>query len=274
MALDPLNPRSARLLTPQGDIALGGARGIWIRRPRWPVIDDSVKDEADRALARQEAVAAMGGALRVLADRCVSPADAIQAARWKVAQLFLAADLGFAVPETLVTNSVDQLKRFRKRGRTVIKAVADARVRAGDTERYGFTEELREEDDLDGVSVAPVLVQRLIAKVADWRVTMIGHRPYSVRMTTPGDAPLDIRRVNNDEVRFEVRDLPTQVEHRLKLFMARFGLRFAAFDLAEDAAGSVWFLECNPSGQWGWLEDRTGLRMTDALLNVLVSPAS
>ena len=35
------------------------------------------------------------------------------------------------------------------------------------------------------------------------------------------------------------------------------GLRGAADSVrfAEDAQGLPWFLECNPAGQWGWLED-------------------
>ena len=36
------------------------------------------------------------------------------------------------------------------------------------------------------------------------------------------------------------------------------GLRFAAFDVAEDLDGNLWFLECNPVGQWAWLETYAG----------------
>ena len=236
------------------------------------MIDASVTDDADRAFARQEAVAAMGGALRLVAHRCVSPPDAIQSARWKVVQLNLAARLGLQVPTTLVTNSTAAIEQFRATGRTVIKAVADARVRTADVERYGSTEELLATDDLDGAAIAPVLVQRLIPKAADWRITMIGQRPFPVRMLTTGMAPIDVRSVDPRQIRYEVGALPTATSQRLVRFMTVFGLRFAAFDFVEDHSGHLWFLECNPSGQWAWLEGPTGLNMTGALLDLLLKP--
>lgn len=270
--MNPVDAHSIRLLTPTDEVALGDARGVWVRRPRWPVIDAAVTDDADRAFARQEAVAAMGGALRLLADRGVSPPDAIQAARWKVVQLNLAARLGLQVAPTIVTNETEQIEQFRAAGRTVIKAVADARVRTAEVERYGSTEELLATDDLSGAAIAPVLVQRLIPKAADWRITMIGLRSFPVRMVTTGRAPIDIRSVDPRQIRYEVGDLATETSQRLVRFMSVFGLRFAAFDFVEDHAGHLWFLECNPSGQWAWLEGPTGLDMTGALLDLLLEP--
>ncbi len=81
LVLDPARPEDVRLTTESGDVPIGRARGIWIRRPRWPEITSKVTDPLDRLFARQEAVAAIGGAWRMLADRCISPADVMQAAR-------------------------------------------------------------------------------------------------------------------------------------------------------------------------------------------------
>ncbi len=53
-------------------------------------------------------------------------------------------------------------------------------------------------------------------------------------------------------------------------YLRRAGLRFGAFDLAEDAEGQLWFLECNPNGQWGWIESATGLPITDAIVSELL----
>ncbi|MEU3896638.1 MvdC/MvdD family ATP grasp protein [Streptomyces sp. NPDC045251] len=48
-----------------------------------------------------------------------------------------------------------------------------------------------------------------------------------------------------------------------------FGLVFGAFDFAIDREGRWWFLECNPSGQWYWLEHETGLPMLAAMADLL-----
>jgi glutathione synthase/RimK-type ligase-like ATP-grasp enzyme len=274
LALDPVHPESAVLATAQGDVALGKARGIWLRRPQWPVISDSVTDRFDRALAEQEAIAAMGGAWRCLADRCVSPPDALQAARWKLPQLTLAARLGMAVPATLVTQSADEIALFQEGGRTVVKAVGDAWVVTDEGERVGETTELRPSDDLRGAVHAPVLVQRLIRKTADWRVTLVGRRLFPVRMLTPNGAPIDVRATDPGQITHEARDLPNTVAVALARFAASFALRYAAFDLAEDRDGTLWFLECNPAGQWAWLEPLTGLNITEALIDLLLAPMS
>lgn len=51
--------------------------------------------------------------------------------------------------------------------------------------------------------------------------------------------------------------------------MNHFGLVYGAFDFAVDAVGTWWTLECNPAGQYGFIEDATGLPITAALADVL-----
>lgn len=258
--------------TPAGEVELGRAQGIWIRRPRWPEIAADVTDPLDRQFARQEAVAAMGGAWRILADKCVSPPDVMQAARWKVPQLKVASGLGMLVPHTLVTSDPDAARSFVAAGPTILKAVAQAHVQIGEEERVGRTVEIDASFDASAVRPAPVLIQRRVAKVADIRVTAIGHRLFPVRITVPADAPLDFRETSPRECSFEVIDLADDVAAALHAYLDHWGLRFGAFDLAEAADGALWFLECNPAGQWGWLEPPTGLDITGALLDLLLAP--
>ena len=272
LSFDPQRPERATLTTKDGDVALGGARGIWLRRPRWPEIAREVADPLDRLFARQEAVAAMGGIWRVLADKCVSPPDAMQAARWKVPQLRVAASLGFPVPATLVTSDPAAAHAFVAAGPTVAKAVAQARVQTASEERVGRTVEIGATFDAEAVRPAPVLLQRRVPKVADIRITAVGKRLFPVRITTPEGAPIDFRVTDPGQCGFEVIDLPAAVAARLSLYMRRWPLRFGAFDLAEDRDGELWFLECNPAGQWGWLEKPTGLDISSAVLDVLLAP--
>jgi hypothetical protein len=272
LVLDPSHPDETCLTTPSGEVSLGLARGIWIRRPRWPEIGREVEGRLDRLFARQEAVAAIGGAWRALASACVSPPDVLQAARWKVPQMTLASGLGFSVPETLVTTDPARARTFVSGGRTILKAVAEARVQIGDEESVGNTVEIDDTFDLEQVRPTPVLLQRRVDKVADIRVTAVGHRLFSVRIVTPKGAPLDFRLTDPHMCRFEVVDLPSAVTVALVAYLDNWGLRFGAFDLAEDAEGRLWFLECNPAGQWAWMEGPTGLDITGALLDLLLDP--
>jgi hypothetical protein len=273
VSFDPLSPQTTALITADGGVELGSARGIWIRRPRWPEIAAEVEDPLDRLFARQEAVAAMGGVWRLLADRCVSPPDVLQAARWKIVQIAVAASLGMPVPPTLVTTDPDRARSFVTEGPTVLKAVAQGRVQSDTAERVGGTIEIDSSFDVEAVRPTPVLLQRRVSKVADIRVTAVGMRLFAVRITTPADSPIDFRQTDPQQCGFEVIELQATVAEHLRAYLRHWGLRFGAFDLAEDEDGVLWFLECNPAGQWGWLEPPTGLDITGALLDLLVTQA-
>lgn len=271
LEFDPVHPEDAKLcLADDHSVAIGRARGIWLRRPQWPVIAPAVTDPLDRQLAVRESVGAAGGLWRLLDHRCVSSADALQAARWKLPQLQLAARLGFNVPETIVTTNLAAAQGFAAAGPTVIKAVQDAYARVGLTLMTGMTERVRP-DDLEGVEIAPVMLQREVAKVADYRVTVIGHQVFASKITTPTGSPIDVRATDPAECEITVIDLPAPVQTACLAFVEASSLRFAAFDLAESADGTVWFFECNPNGQWGWIELATDAPMTNALVELLIS---
>jgi hypothetical protein len=40
-------------------------------------------------------------------------------------------------------------------------------------------------------------------------------------------------------------------------------------DFGVDAAGRWQFFECNPNGQWGWIEQETGLPIAAAIARLL-----
>lgn len=47
------------------------------------------------------------------------------------------------------------------------------------------------------------------------------------------------------------------------------GLTYGAIDLIEDEQDVFWFLECNPNGQWAWIEQRTQLPIASAIVDWL-----
>ena len=62
---------------------------------------------------------------------------------------------------------------------------------------------------------------------------------------------------------------PPEITASLFAYLDSFGLVFGAFDFAVTDHGEWIFLECNPSGQWAWLEDETGLPMVAAFADLL-----
>ncbi|GAA5764612.1 hypothetical protein [Streptosporangium roseum] len=58
------------------------------------------------------------------------------------------------------------------------------------------------------------------------------------------------------------------------LLHRRGGLSFGAFDFGLTGDGIPVFLECNPNGQWGWLEDATGLPIAAAIAALLLEDST
>ncbi len=73
---------------------------------------------------------------------------------------------------------------------------------------------------------------------------------------------------------YEVVELPAAVAGGLRAVMAELGLVYGAFDLvvgSEEAGDGeiVSFLEINPGGQYGFIEEATGVPITDSLVRLL-----
>ena len=59
-------------------------------------------------------------------------------------------------------------------------------------------------------------------------------------------------------------DLPERVSEACRDLVQRLGLAFGAIDLLQTTSEEYVFLEVNPNGQWHWLEQITGVRLTAA----------
>jgi hypothetical protein len=112
----------------------------------------------------------------------------------------------------------------------------------------------------DAVSGTAHLFQQRVDKVADARVTVIGDHVFTVRI----DSDLLDWRTDYDRVTCTPMEPPPDLTAALYRYLSFFGLVFGCFDFAIDREGQWWFLECNPSGQWAWLEPETGLPMVAA----------
>ena len=155
----------------------------------------------------------------------------------------------------------------------MIKAVAEARVATAEGERIGSVQPISANDSLDEVEVAPTMFQRLVEKVADVRVTMVGKLAFAVAIRRPWDAPIDFRDTDPSACMYEIFDLQPEDIRKCVGFMESYGLRFGAFDFGLRHDGRLVFFECNPNGQWGWIEAYSGLPITAAVVDLLLDPA-
>ncbi|MBC2874735.1 MULTISPECIES: ATP-grasp ribosomal peptide maturase [Streptomyces] len=244
---------------------LGSVRSLYYRRPSgfaFPYLDPQ-----DARFAAAQARYGLGGVLVSLPDCLyVNHPHRIGDAEYKPAGLATAAACGFTVPSTLITNRPDDARAFIKRHGPVIFKPISVPLYLVDGKAQTVPVTAVQADEIDDALTGTMhLFQVQVEKAADVRVTVIGRRIFAVRI----DSGLLDWRTDYGTHTYTPVIPPPDVAHAAFAYLRHFGLVFGAFDFALTASGEWVFIECNPSGQWAWMEPPTGLSMTAALADLL-----
>ncbi|MDG9722544.1 ATP-grasp ribosomal peptide maturase [Streptomyces sp. DH41] len=253
------------LSTPSRTADLTEVRSLYYRRPSgfaFPHLEDQ-----DARFAVAQARYGLGGILASLPScRYVNHPHHIGDAEFKPSGLIAAARAGFRLPPTTITSDPDTARAFIKQhGPAIYKPLAAPLYRIDGVSSVVKVAEVTADDIDETVAGTAHLFQQRVDKTADVRVTVIGEHVFAVRI---GSDLLDWR-TDYSRLTYSVVPLPHGIAESLHAYLSHFGLVFGAFDFAIDREGRWWFLECNPSGQWYWLEHETGLPMLAAMADLL-----
>lgn len=289
------------LRTDHRAVDLRDIRSIWYRDPSAFRFPDTLTD-VERAYAHREARLGFGGVLAALpvassellwsrlesspvgSRRAESPtwvnhpnraADAV----FKPLQLSTAAAYGLAVQPTLITNSPQAAAEFAARqgaGNTVCKSLGPNTITEGGELKVAFTRRLDEHDlaDLSSVASTATQLQRWVDKSHEARIVVVGEQLFTVLIDAGSDASRVDWRADFDALSYRWVDTPPEIIKPIGAYMEDLGLAYAALDFAIESGTGRWiFLESNSSGQYGWLESRTGAPITAALADLLTQGA-
>lgn len=256
-----------RLATASREVDLSAVAAVYWRRPsvyRFPGLE---AQDADFALA--QAREGFGGVLASLDCRYVNHPHHNWTAEYKPAQLRVAADLGLVVPATLITSDPDAARSFaRKHAPVIYKPLRLTDLQHHGTPQALWTQRVEPSEIDDRVAGTAHLFQaEVVGKTADLRITVVGDRTFCVRIDSASQL-LDWRSDYSD-LSYRVVEPPDGLVPALHAYLQRFGLMFGCFDFAIAPGGTPVFLECNPNGQWAWMEPPTGLAMTAAFADAL-----
>ncbi|MFF4255870.1 ATP-grasp ribosomal peptide maturase [Streptomyces sp. NPDC001663] len=236
-------------------VSLAGLRSVWVRRPGAV----ATRTAEPSAWLTEESSQALYGMLRGSDARWMNHPDAARRARHKPWQLRVAQRSGLPVPATLITTFPQAAREFAERyPDLVVKPVSGAHPQ--DPPRAVPTSRVAPDTDFTAVAYGPTLLQRRVAKRADIRLTAVGERLLAARKATAPDADpddVDVRFAKGD-IPWRPTDVPPRVAAAVRSYLKAAELAYGAFDFAEDADGTWWFLECNQSGQFGFVEVETG----------------
>ncbi|PWI10093.1 hypothetical protein DIZ27_13500 [Streptomyces sp. NWU339] len=251
-------------------VSIGGLRSVWVRRPGTP----AGRAARPSPWLTEEAAQALYGMLRGSDARWMNHPDAARQARHKPWQLRLAQRCGLPVPATVITTFPRAAREFAERfPDLVVKPVSGAHPQ--DPPRAVPTSRVAPDTDFAAVAFGPTLLQRRIAKRADIRLTVVGERLLAARKATAPDAEpaeVDVRFATSPSP-WEPVDVPPRTADAVHAYLREAELAYGAFDFVEAADGTWWFLECNQSGQFGFVEVETGQPIARAVAEWLARPA-
>lgn len=277
------------LLLPQGKIfffpyhnrgkkiELGRIKSVWYRLPGDSVIPTHIMSPSHREFAGEVCQVTLENIWKAIDCLWMNHPDAIKASARKIAQLKLANELGFLIPDTMVTTDPSKSKKFyaTHAGRVIVKTLQTRVPRLLKRNKSIYTQELKLEDftKINGVRYCPTLFQEKIEKQADVRVTVVGEKVFAAKIHSQDfeDTMIDWRRNRSHKLVYSVINLPKTISNRCVKMVKQLNLIFGAMDLILTPQGEYIFLELNANGQWGWIEERTGLPIRDAIINTLNS---
>jgi len=258
-------------------------RSIWNRRSMPPVCNRAEISGDAKIFAEQELHSALHSWLRSLNARWMSHPDAVRNASYKLPQLRIAREIGFRVPETLMSNNPLEIRDFEsvlrgKGSKLAAKLISKGPPKAGhpDEQYVVFTQILSEEDlqNDDAIQICPALYQEYVEKAFELRVTVVSDEIYACEIHSQQSEStlIDWRRYDLANTPHLVHDSSPELVRQCLELTHRLHLEFAAIDLIVTPKGETVFLELNPNGQWGWIEELTGLPIANAIARHLAKP--
>ncbi|MYW95238.1 ATP-grasp ribosomal peptide maturase [Amycolatopsis rubida] len=260
--------------SPDGSVGLRDIRSVYVRRPTAFTFPATMND-AEQRFAAREARRAFGGLLMSL-PWCSWVNDPSKAAdaEYKPLQLATAAACGLRVPRTAITNVPGDAVGLRDRlGDSVVyKTLSGASVPDGQRVSLVYTTPVTVADMADDrIALTAHQFQERMPKIRDVRATVVGRRVFAANILVADEDAGELLdwRADYTALRYEPVSLPESVESALLKMTDHLGLAFAAADFVVTADDTHYFVDLNPSGQWGWIEDATALPIADAIAALL-----
>lgn len=256
---------------PSRSLDLAGVRSVWYRAPTTFQFPAGLSP-SERQHAYNEAKLGFGGVLLSLPARWVNHPGREADAAYKPVQLATAARCGLTVTNTLVTNMPEAVRRFAAaHGDVVTKMFGAVAILEQGGRSVAHTDRLTPAllDDLRGIEVTAHQFQRWVPKAHESRVVVVGSHQFAVAIRAGSEAAYVDWRTDYDNLTYERVDPPELVTAGIRALMRELGLAFGALDFVITPDGEWVFLEVNSGGQYGWLEDHTGIPVTATLADLL-----
>lgn len=255
---------------------------VWERRPEKPEkLPFEIRKEIDKH-NREETLGFLSFLLYYLGDvYSIGHHFYEWRAGSKMVQLQVAMKLGLKVPATCLSNRKQQILDFAKPYEYVIlKSIEDSNVWLGDEMEYVFYAQkvkssLLEEQPEEAFSQTVSFVQNYVEKAFELRITVVGDDVFAAKIDSQAldedKGKVDWRQGYDYGLKHTAFTLPDDIADKCRAYLRHFHLRFGCFDFIVTPTGDYVFLECNPNGQWLWIEEALPeLKIAESIADLLL----
>jgi glutathione synthase/RimK-type ligase-like ATP-grasp enzyme len=257
-------------------IDLSAIKSVWNRR-RGDIDPPHDLRHGHRLFVKDEVVATLNG-LETLTGkaRWMNNHWADVSSNNALMQFQSAKKANLRIPKTLITQDEESAKRFIavNGSGTIVKQIGkNALFKYEISPIYTSRIENKHHQHFHTLENCPTLLQERIHCEVELRITVVGENIFcaATEPNAHSENTPDIRQNNGlATTSFYPWCLPESVKRSILMLMRQLGLVFGAIDMMLSRDGEYVFIELNNAGQWGWIENQTGLPITEAIANWLI----
>lgn len=193
----------------------------------------------------------------------------------KIEILKHASDIGLKTPNSLITSSLKQLDFFFKENNNLIisKSIGEGKHIEFNNKNYPFFTQIIK--SLDGLpdSFSPSLFQEYINKKYELRTFFLDDKLYTMVIFSQNNekTKIDFRNYDIDKPNRVGRyQLPLVIEEKIIKLMNEMGLNTGSIDIIKSVNNEYYFLEVNPSGQFGMTSIPCNFNLHQKVSNYLI----
>lgn len=240
-----------------GNISVGrNIKSIYFRKIFLPELLNY--DQSYRNYMQKEIYSFIVGLADSFDGKVLSKPSLLRKIENKTYQLHLAKKLNFLLPKSIISNNSNYVNNNIISNNWVAKPLSIGKI----TEDKKILTNVIQ-DKVSNIEFSPTYFQEKINKDYELRITYINGIFYCVKIMSE---EIDWR--NDKNIKYQLIDTPLKIKDECLLFLNSTKLMFGAFDyiVKED---KYYFLECNPNGQWLWLENELNLDISQKILEYL-----
>lgn len=271
-------------------VNLSEVYSVWERRPTSPICED-IEDSNIRKVVAEELkelswwLRSYGNIKKRLGHHSDDRLNENKLRQLNLAQAISeSVEPQVLVPETLISNDLSKafsfIENFADSQRFAVKPIsADGLLFDKQSEMVFWTQAVTKSALIGHLKnsnpFCPAFIQPYIEKRSELRVTVVGDHVFTCEIDSqslqPSEGREDWRKAFKTRVDGCFISTPTCIKNFVLQFNLASGSNFGCFDFIVTPRGEYFFLECNPNGQWMWLEEDYGAPISRAIATFLTS---